>query len=404
MTPTRHIKDTLRYKADRFLRHARSGGGLTDMVSPPAISLSAGNIATTLTGTVQEILTPNPIFTQGVIKSVAGIQRVGWSHFTNGAQDLYYPAAVEGAGGVKRGGMIGYVFATDAPVIELLVLATSTNSNEYRLWINDRPVTAAVQTITADSLFRRLKIDNGGAPIGKILLETGFYIAFCGVALGVNYSIWPVESDSPRLIVAGDSLAVGTGATKLGGGFAYQLGQRLGVPDTWVIGESGLGYSKAGQQSGKAAIAKLAGDVLAYAPDWLVLSLGINDGDLNAGQVEADATAYLKALLAGLPNCGVTVLAPWTGPAMAVPAPIYAAVSAAVAAQTEAVETKRLRYVDTRAEQWQWGSGRSTAQSGAGNSNIYISADGVHPTQAGHDYLGMRAAHAVMRHLLDVVA
>lgn len=403
MLATRLIRDSLHDKASRMLRLAQQGGRLADMASPPAITLSAGNVATTLTGTVQQILTPTPLLADGAIRSAIGIQRVGWSHFTNTVQDLYYPAAVEGASGAKRGGMIAYVFATDAPAIELLVLGAATNSNEYRLWINDKPVTAAVQTITADSTFRRLKIDNGSAPIGKIMFETGFYISLCGVTLGANYAIWPVATDSPRLMVIGDSYTVGTGATKLGGGFAHQLGQRLGIADTWVNGESGMGFRKVGQQSGKTPIQKLAGDVVAYAPDWVVVSLGINDFDATAANVQADASTYLAALLAALPNAGVTVIGPWTAPAMVVPEPIFNAVSAAVAAQTAALASRRLRYVDTRSEIWQWGTGRTTATSGTGNSNVYISSDGIHPTQAGHDYLGMRAAQAVQRHLLAVV-
>jgi len=404
MIPTRLIENSLRYKADRMLRLAQQGGKLVDMVSPPTVTLGAGNSATTLPGSVLQILTPSPIFTQGAIKSAIGVTKAGWSHFTNAAQDIYYPAGIEGAAGARRGGMLGYVFATDAPAIELLVLATSANSNEYRLWINDKPVTAAVQTITADSSFRRLKIDNGSNPIGKIMFETGFYISFCGVALGANYSVWPVRTDTPRLMVVGDSYAVGTGATKLGSGFAYQMGQRLGIADCWVSGESGMGYCRPGQQSGKTALQKLAVDVTAFAPDWVVVCLGINDYDFAAGQVETDASAYLAALLAALPNAGVTVIGPWTAPGMVVPAVVATAIANAAAAQADAVASRRLRYFDTRADGWQLGTGRTTSVSGTGNSNIYIGSDGVHPVQAGHDYLGMRAAHAVTEHLLAATA
>jgi len=404
MIPTRPLEDTLRYKADRMLRQAVRGGSLVDMASPPTITLSAGNVATTLSGTTQQILTPSTTFTDGVLRSAVGVSSVGWSYFTNAAQDLYFPAAVEGASGARRGSMIAYVFATDAPAIELLVLASASNSNEYRLWINDKPVTAAVQTITADSTFRRLKIDNGSTPIGKITFETGFYVSFCGVAVGANYSVWPVRTDGPRLMVVGDSVTVGTGAPKLGGGFAHQVGQRLGIADTWVNGESGIGYRKTGQQSGKTPLQKLGADVAAYAPDWVVVALGINDADQVAADVQADATAYLAALLEALPFAGVTVMGPWTGPALVTPDPIFAAIAAAVAAQGEAVGSGRIRYIDTKAGNWQWGTGRTGATSGTGNSNIYISSDGIHPTQAGHDYLAMRTAQAVTRHLIDVTA
>ena len=89
---------------------------------------------------------------------------------------------------------------------------------------------------------------------------------------------------------------------------------------------------------------------------------------------------------------------------MVVPAAVSTAIANAAAAQADAVASRRLRYFDTRADGWQLGTGRTTSVSGTGNSNIYIGSDGVHPVQAGHDYLGMRAAHAVTEHLLAATA
>ncbi|MBI4046241.1 MAG: hypothetical protein HY371_05425 [Devosia nanyangense] len=74
MIPTRFIENSLRYKADRMLRLAQQGGKPVDMVSPPTVTLGAGNSATTLSGSVQQILTPSPIFTQGAIKSAIEAQ------------------------------------------------------------------------------------------------------------------------------------------------------------------------------------------------------------------------------------------------------------------------------------------------------------------------------------------
>jgi hypothetical protein len=52
----------------------------------------------------------------------------------------------------------------------------------------------------------------------------------------------------------------------------------------------------------------------------------------------------------------------------------------------------KLSFIDNIAEQWITGTGNVPVPKGNGNADLYISADGTHPTQAGHDYVGQRLA------------
>lgn len=51
-----------------------------------------------------------------------------------------------------------------------------------------------------------------------------------------------------------------------------------------------------------------------------------------------------------------------------------------------------LRYISPIAEGWITGNGKVGATTGNGNADIYISSDGTHPSNAGHEYLAWRLA------------
>jgi hypothetical protein len=45
------------------------------------------------------------------------------------------------------------------------------------------------------------------------------------------------------------------------------------------------------------------------------------------------------------------------------------------------------------------GTGKTDAPTGTGTADLYVGPDGTHPPGAGHLYLGLRAADAVMSRL-----
>ncbi len=65
--------------------------------------------------------------------------------------------------------------------------------------------------------------------------------------------------------------------------------------------------------------------------------------------------------------------------------------------QAQAEYGGRIVYSDILTDSWQQIAGYAGAVSGTGNSNVYIGADGAHPTQAEQGYLSQRIA-AVVAH------
>jgi lysophospholipase L1-like esterase len=406
MAEPRLLKNSLRYRADRMLGAARQGGLPVPMASPPAFTLSVANAATGISGATKTLLAGvDPVFSAPLQSAIGlhGVASSAWNDWS--AQDLLYAGAVDIGSDTRRGGTIMFPFWCDAPVIELLLLGAVSPGNSYQLWIDGQPSALAPRSdVPADSSFRRVRVELGSAAPRLFWLQLDKYMEFGGITVGANYCVWPAAIDSPRLMLVGDSYIDGTGATAFMTGLARQVGQRLGVPDSWANGEGGLGYVKPGSLSGKNAAAKLADDVFAYEPDWVVVCLGANDVDQDAIAVRNNAAQYFAQLLAGLPYAGVTVIGPWRAPGLNPPAAIESAIGQAATAQTEAVAAKRIHYVSTYEQNWQQVAGWAGAPSGSGNSNIHVGADKVHAVQAGHDYLGARVANAVLDHLIAISA
>ena len=122
--------------------------------------------------------------------------------------------------------------------------------------------------------------------------------------------------------------------------------------------------------------------LLAAVPDAVLVIGGGNDSAYTDAQVETAATAFWVAVRAGLPNATLYGTFLHRPPAAAKAAAIQAAAAAA-----------RATWID--ASGWVTGTGYVGAEAGDGNADVYVSADGVHPSAAGNAYLGVRLAHAI---------
>lgn len=182
----------------------------------------------------------------------------------------------------------------------------------------------------------------------------------------------------------GDSFTGGTGANSPSTAYCFKTGSRLG----WTVtANQQTGYTDPTLPFSGAAAA-----ILAAPPNVLVIEGGFHDvGSLAA--LPAAAAAFL-ASVASIPT--VIVLSPIYGSGggsygksyVAAVTPILKA--AAIAAGRQFIDLTNL---------WVTGTGTSTAPTGNGNADVYIngSVDGLklHPTQAGHDYLGTRLAFVI---------
>ena len=120
----------------------------------------------------------------------------------------------------------------------------------------------------------------------------------------------------------------------------------------------------------------------------MLVAGGTNDHAYAPTDVQAAAAALYQRIADGLPAATVYVMGPWCakGPA---PAQWVATRDALVSALSG---FPSFRFIDNIAEQWITGTGNVAVPKGNGNADLYISADGTHPTQAGHDYVGQRLA------------
>jgi len=399
------LNHSLGFKALQLLNRARTGGLPTVMGSPPTVTLSASQAATTISGGVLVRTDDAALtFTCAYPRSVAPSGGTPWNGWVNG-YPLYYPGGVRRAAGAYLGGTMRISFGYGGRYLDWHLMGMATSGKAFRLWV-DGQVTEADPSalLTGDATYRRLIVDLGSAKPRLLEIEIDQNIRFGGLTIEPNYNVWKAAPSSPRVVVIGDSYTEGLGATYNVSGYSRQLGQRLGIADIWAQGEGSLGFLSTGTQSGLTARQKLDTDVTAYAPDWIVVALGIADTGQTPSAVQAEAELFFAKLLADNPEAPVTVIGPWRAPGTNPPSTIFDAVRLAAAAQTDAVASKRLFYVDTLAENWQQIAGRIGATSGTGNSNVYIGTDNIHPAQAGHDYLGRRVFDAVTTHARALVA
>ena len=213
-----------------------------------------------------------------------------------------------------------------------------------------------------------------------------------GFNISPTDTIWRSSRQlGPRMIVMGDSYTEGTGAQS-GAGFPAVMGRVLGLEDTWQSGSGGTGYlanAYPGVHGRYTFRQRVATDIIAYNPQIVVICGGINDQVGSAAAMSAlqtEATLLYQQILSSLPNCRLYVCGPWRPPAAnnANTSAVNAALQAAVAS------VPGVTFIDV--SHYFTGTGYSGSPAGNGNSDFYIGDDRVHPTGAGHVYIGTRLA------------
>ena len=193
----------------------------------------------------------------------------------------------------------------------------------------------------------------------------------------------PSAGPAPEVVFLGeDSISpAGRGERLSSAGLA---GQRLGW-QTVVRGLDGTGFL-AGGRSGTDTYAARARRELAGAPfpDMVVVMAGTNDRFAGPDAIRAAATETVQALRStvGLAT-RVLVVAPY-GSTIPEEQDRLAAVAEVL---REVTATERVHFVDPIGEGWLDDAGEGA-----------LTADGLHLTEAGDDYLGRRLAEALERY------
>jgi lysophospholipase L1-like esterase len=277
-------------------------------------------------------------------------------------------------------------FETDAQELEILTLGAAA---QYRLRVNGQYVgLEAAQGPPADGSFYWLDLAFPDRQRRAIALES-FVMPFGGLAIGPQDQLYrPRAPLGPRCIVLGDSYTEGLLC------YAQRLAGLLGW-EVWSSGVGGTGYINPGPTGRVKFRDRVESDVIAHYPDLVIVAGGLNDGGYPSSELYSEALALYDTILTNLPSAKLVVVGPWWPSGIAAD---Y--ILAARDTLEEAASERNLDFIDpivaTNVQQinvgWITGAGNVANPAGDGNADQYISADGVHPTDLGHQYLAVKMA------------
>ena len=297
-----------------------------------------------------------------------------------------------GLGITAKWGFLPYrvEFDSDASLIRLFSIGTQA---KYRARVDGEFVSLEalqgpvadghfywLRITSADSRMRHYEFDMFGQAFGGVSVENPYTVARSSRALG------------PRCIVLGDSYTEGLTC------YAQRLGDIMGW-ETWSSGSGGTGYINSGPTgSGRFKfIDRVHSDVIAYNPDIVVVAGGLNDpiADDQGNSIGACAGELYDCLLTNLPKAKVVVVGSWWPSGW----PIQLICDRQVQLKA-AAESRGLLFIDPILTTninvgnagWITGTGNAGNPKGDGNADVYISSDGTHPTDLGHQYLAVKLA------------
>ncbi|BCK73992.1 hypothetical protein Srufu_079450 (plasmid) [Streptomyces libani subsp. rufus] len=284
-------------------------------------------------------------------------------------------------------------FGTDAQTMQVRMKYISS-ATMFRLSIDGRKVTDLMQSSggTTAGSGHLITIDLGSAAPRRVRLDFATF-PFGGVYLPPTATMWRVPLQGGRLMVLGDSISDGSAQnTGAGAGTWFHRAARLlGSTDAWDQGRGGTGYITPGSYATFGD--RVQADVVAWAPDRLVVWGGYNDNSGSQSAIGTAAASLFSAIKAGLPSCQVLVLGCWSptaSPGASVQNTDATIRTAATAAGFPFVSPITGAVYDA--------AGTLLATQGAfitsGNAAAYVGGDAVHPTDAGHVYLSRRIVAA----------
>lgn len=319
------------------------------------------------------------------------------------------------------------VFDCDAPIFYIKLKEPQLTA--YRLLIDGQYVDATGYTMAAANTDYWLKLDWSAATtprqVRRYAIEMQGSSATSGGSRGFQ-TIGPVhltKADTisapldlgPRVMFEGDSYTFGpvpsqVTTSMLGDGWAPIAADLLGIENPWLHATGGTGWLAPTSGTNPNILDRI-GDVIAAAPDLLIINMGINemlnDGGASASggiaitpaSTQARVTAYLAQLRASLPALPIVILGPFKTPALGTT--LAQSYETAIFAGASALGDPLIATVpnQTSGAPLQTGTGYAGNATGNGNSDNYISSDQTHPTLAGHAYLGRRGAQMIRQGL-----
>ena len=282
-------------------------------------------------------------------------------------------------------------------------------SAHYRLSVDDLgyDTRAGRQDYASTGSLYLVKYAFGSAAARRIRFDFDAPMAFGGIRIGPNDSIWKTQVPrGPKVAVIGDSFVEGTAAVNAMNTSYEMAGWLLGWRDVLKTGWGSTGYLANGSGSKTTYRTRLQKDVIDVNPDIVIVTGGINDSAATPAALQAEAVLLFTAIRSGLPNAALIVQGMQNSNGTVVSGTAVQnrdAIRAAAASVGVDLYIEEMggpypysgtigNYTDAG---WMTGTGKVGSTTGSGNSDIFREADGTHPTLAGHDYRGYRAAQAI---------
>lgn len=308
--------------------------------------------------------------------------------------------------GVLTSGPQRVEFVADSAKFVCRVSEAGSTSGFYRLIVDGQ--FASLTAVTPPHAgFNYLVVDftaAGGRKPRNIIIELGGASTFGGCDVLITEGIYNPGGDAIiKAAVTGDSYAASGGIANSSDGWHIVMSDLLGLRnmESTAIGGTGLLTSS----SSGTAITRVS-DITNFAPDVVFIILGGNDTAFTQAQITAALVAYVQAIRA-VPATAKSVIFVFGIMRGNYSPDMTAAVAAEQALQSGVTQLaqsgdKLTFFLPVATDPnggWLTGTGNTTTPNGTGNDDVYISTDLVHPNEAGHVFLGHRAADAVQRFL-----
>lgn len=369
------------------------------MASPPAVTVGAADAVSTITGNTT--LAPKLLANSALLRKVGG-----WSEWRSNA---YLMGAGTSTGGTALSSPgAGQVFMTDAPDIDFS-LRTGASTDRFRIYVDDELVTSASGLATTNGDFPYLgsatsyfyvKLAFGSSAPRKIEIRLGATTRLVGMNYGALYSVWRSEAgDQPLGVFLSDSYGNGTGTDHICGAWPRVMAELMGC-DVFTSGGSGTGYLTTTGGIPRTFRQRISDLSLVERPlDFVGISGGFNDYDKDTVQLRGEVASTIRAAAAQVgDDVPIFVWNSYTASGRVIAS--GSAVSQAILNGFSDAAVPSAYFIDNLSEAWISGTGKVGATTGNGNADIYISTDGLHPPQAGHNYYAYRSAQAIIKRLM----
>ena len=362
--------------AQRTARETAMGTAAAAPAGPLACFTLGGTLPLLTTTDAAATTIPSPVR----VTATNACFRVTGTPIVPVAADPSTYGASDGAGGTGFARPIQWEWMSDAAQFELLVLK---HNALFDLFVDGQLVQEGAFATPATGDRRLVKLDwsaSGDPRRPRHYRLVGINLLFGGLYLDAAGSAWfPGDSARRGLIaIIGDSYSQGTGAPSVARSWAAAAAAQLQM-DGWSDGVGGAGWNSAGANAPAQRVAKGIA-ALTRSPDLLVTAMGYNDFAADAAalaSLRARYDACFAAMRSAWPAARVVTLGPWT------PLGSTMALGRVKAALVEAAAANGAAFVDIE------------NFVGVGNRGIYTAPDNVHPTAAGHLYLGRRIGQAI---------